>query len=253
MKKNHQQGLFPIEAGSIHIENSCIHFRMRKNSRIKKARLVVSPEEGLVVETPEVVTIKRAHKMINRKKQWVLDALESIREKRKLVYDVKQFKNSVLMYGKEKVIDIKRDQAKDYILETKQRIILGFTQKRIPTGLVDKKTTDWLRAKANRYLPLRVRKLNQNKFKINNIIVKDQKTLWGSCSTENNLQLNWRLIMAPRYASDYIILHELCHTKYLNHSKKFWNLVSQVSPSYGHAEKWFNNYGFVLYLNFTDF
>jgi len=250
--KSEQHSLIPVEIGSINIENSCIHFRMRKNSRIKRGRLLVSPEEGLVVETPNELTLKSAHKMINRKKKWVLDAIEGIREKRKLVYDVKKFKESVLIYGREKILDIKQDQAKNYILETQTKIIMGFTQKRIPEGLVDTILSNWLKAKAKRYLSLRVRILNKNRFKINKVIIKNQQTLWGSCTSDNNLNLNWRLIMAPQFASDYIIIHELCHTKFLDHSPKFWKLVSQVSPSYQKAEKWFNDYGFVLHLSFTD-
>lgn len=248
--QDNQQDFFSVETGSINLKDNCIHFLMRTNSRIKRPRLLVSPEEGLVVETPKLVTIKSAHKLINRKQQWVLEALEGIKEKRKLIFDIKKFKNSVIVFGKEKVIEFKSDQAKDYILETNHKFIIGFKQQILPEGIVDKTLSDWLRTKAERYLPLRVRKLNKKRFELNKIIIKDQKTLWGSCSADNNLNLNWRLIMAPQFASDYIILHELCHTKYLNHSKKFWNLVSKVSPTYAKAEKWFNDYGFVLHTGF---
>lgn len=251
MKTSHQQDIFPITAGSIQIDNTCVYFKMRTNPRIKQARLVVSPEEGLVVETPGRVNRDRAHKMINRKKRWVLDALEDVREKRKLVSHVKKFKNSVLIFGKERAIIVKRGQPKNFIMETKTQLILGFTKRRLAAGDVDKTVCDWLQAKAERYLPIRVRQLNKNRFPIKKVIVKDQKTLWGSCSSESHLHLNWRLIMAPRYASDYIILHELCHTRFLNHSQKFWKLVKRVSPSYERAEKWFNDYGFVLHLGFS--
>lgn len=250
LMKSTQQTFFSQETGSIHIDNNCIHFRMRKNRRIKQGRLIISPEEGLVVETPDKVTIRGAQKMITKKKKWVLDTLGGIQKKRKLVTEVKKFKDSALIYGQEKIVEAKKEQPKNYIFETKSKIILGFIQQSLAEGVVNDKLKQWLKAKAQRYIPLRVRQLNQNRFQINKVLIKDQQTLWGSCSSENNLNINWRIIMAPPFAGDYIIFHELCHTRYLDHSQKYWKLVGQVCPYYKKAEKWFHDYGFILHINF---
>lgn len=204
------------------------------------------------METPRKVTLRRAHKIISRKKQWVLEEFKSAQEKRKMICHIKRHKHSVLLFGKEKLIELKRHEPRKYILETPTKIILGFDGKRLANGLVDHTMSEWLRQKAKTYLPFRVRKLNRGRFKINKILIKDQRTLWGSCSSENNLNLNWRLIMAPQFASDYIIQHELCHTRYLDHSKKFWRLVSRTHPPYTRAEKWFDDYGFVLHIGLFE-
>ncbi len=71
-----------------------------------------------------------------------------------------------------------------------------------------------------------------------NVQFKNQKTRWGSCSTKGNLNFNWRLIGAPLFVIDYIIVHEICHLKYMNHSSQFWNLVENYQPDYPGAEKW---------------
>lgn len=240
------------EKRSIQIANNRIEFRMRTNSRIKRSRLVISPEEGLVVETPTQPTLRRAFKMIYRRKNWVLDALEDMREKHDKVREIKKYKGSVLVLGKEKIIKIRTHQKKDYILETKNYLILGFAKARVPQKLAHETITHWLKTRSQQYLPLRVNQLSrQQSFKINEIVVKDQKTLWGSCTSEGNLNLNWRLMMAPRFASDYIILHELCHTRHLDHSSKFWKTVEGVCPNYEKAEKWFRDFGFVLHMNPT--
>ncbi len=66
----------------------------------------------------------------------------------------------------------------------------------------------------------------------NRINIKNQKTRWGSCSRKRNLNFNYKIIFLPERVQDYIIAHELCHLKEMNHSKKFWSLVALIIPDY---------------------
>jgi len=70
------------------------------------------------------------------------------------------------------------------------------------------------------------------------VVIKDQKTRWGSCSKKGNINLNWRLVMAPIDIIDYVVVHELCHLKFMNHSKDFWNLVKSILPNYTEGREW---------------
>ncbi|MFC1613269.1 M48 family metallopeptidase [Patescibacteria group bacterium] len=74
-------------------------------------------------------------------------------------------------------------------------------------------------------------------FKFNKIIIKNQKTRWGSCSKKGNLNFNYKILFLPKQISDYIIVHELCHLKEFNHSHKFWNLVAKTVPDYSIIQK----------------
>jgi len=69
-------------------------------------------------------------------------------------------------------------------------------------------------------------------FPYNNVCVKNQKTRWGSCSSKGNLNFNYKILFLDEAVRDYIIVHEICHLKELNHSKKFWALVAQVVPNH---------------------
>ncbi|MFQ9514971.1 MAG: M48 family metallopeptidase [Eubacterium sp.] len=70
------------------------------------------------------------------------------------------------------------------------------------------------------------------------IYIKEQKTCWGSCSSLGNLNFNWKAIMAPPRVIDYIVVHEMCHLKYMNHSKQFWSAVEKILPDYQEQKKW---------------
>ena len=78
------------------------------------------------------------------------------------------------------------------------------------------------------------------------VFIKDQKTLWASCSGKRNLNFNWRLAAAPPEILDYVVIHELCHLREMNHSKRFWGLVGEVCPDYKARKKWLKDHSLEL-------
>lgn len=75
------------------------------------------------------------------------------------------------------------------------------------------------------------------------ITIRNQKTRWGSCSSKGNLNFNCLLMLAPPEVLDYVVVHELCHRKQMNHSKAFWSEVEKVFPDYKEARKWLKEEG----------
>ncbi len=111
----------------------------------------------------------------------------------------------------------------EYFKNTKQEPIIKNTRK------------DYLKNKeiARKIIQKKIDYFNQTyKYKYQRISIKNQKTLWGSCSRKGNLNFNYKIIYLAEEQIDYIIVHELCHLKELNHSRKFWNLVAEIIPNY---------------------
>ena len=72
----------------------------------------------------------------------------------------------------------------------------------------------------------------------NRVSVKDQRTLWGSCTREGNLNFSWRLALAPDAVLDYLIVHELAHRAQMNHSRRFWEVVERACPGHRSHRRW---------------
>ena len=89
------------------------------------------------------------------------------------------------------------------------------------------------------YIPKRVKYYAEKEnFVYNKITIKNLVSRWGSCSTKGNLNFNCLLMLTPDYVIDYIVVHELCHLREMNHSEKFWAEVEKIMPDYQSAELW---------------
>jgi hypothetical protein len=87
--------------------------------------------------------------------------------------------------------------------------------------------------KALDFVSRRIEELNKfYKFKYKKVSVKNQKTRWGSCSRKGNLNFNYKILFLKSDLADYLIIHELCHLKEMNHSKRFWDLVAKSVSDY---------------------
>lgn len=107
---------------------------------------------------------------------------------------------------------------------------------------IDKLRTDlkkWYKKQAYAYVSKRV-----DYYKdiigvtVTSVSIKSRKSQWGSCDSNGNLTFSWRLVMARPEAIDYVVIHELCHRKYMDHSKQFWNEVQKYMPDFKEQKKW---------------
>jgi hypothetical protein len=110
-----------------------------------------------------------------------------------------------------------------------------------------RRVTDFLRAEALRRLStLVVVKAGRIGVTPLRISVKDTRSRWGSCAVDGSLAFSWRLVMTPEFVQDYVAAHEVAHLKHMNHGKRFWAVVNQLTPHAKVAIPWLRAEGFRL-------
>lgn len=134
-------------------------------------------------------------------------------------------------------------EKKDWILKTWQSIpdppVLTVREQNQIAALEKR-----YRRAAHEYIPARVAYFQQfTGGSYDKITIRDQKTRWGSCSSNGTLSFNYRLMLAPPKILDYVVVHELCHLKHMNHSPAFWHAVEDVLPDYRERKQWLKEHG----------
>ena len=109
---------------------------------------------------------------------------------------------------------------------------------------VPRRVSDWMRKTARMEISRRAHEAAARiDEKIELISVRDTRSRWGSCSDENHLSFSWRLILAPENVLDYVVAHEVAHLAELNHSPRFWRLVTELCPDNSVPRYWLRRHG----------
>jgi predicted metal-dependent hydrolase len=201
----------------------------------------IKPGCGLIVTIPEHYKIELLPDFFNRNSHWINKHLPQILQsgiQASLVENSPA--NQVVFQGKVLHVVENRDgyAANQTLIENDQ---LVFYRKASSPALTDKHVLDWLIDQAARSIKEKVTVFSGLMgLEVKRISIRDQRTRWGSCSRLQNLNFNWRLIMAPESILDYVVIHELCHLREMSHSRKFWHLVSQYCPRWREQRKWLN-------------
>ena len=175
--------------------------------------------------------MKKEITLKNKKVEYTMKRSKRARRMRLAVYNGGDFTVTIPhKMGLAKAEDFIIQKA-EWVLE-KMKIMSG----RNPNGIFTRRSKkEYLKLK-DEALKMAEKKVEEfNEFynlQYNKISIRDQKTRWGSCSEKGNLNYNYKIILLPEKIADYIIVHELCHLKELNHSHRFWNLVEKTIPDY---------------------
>jgi predicted metal-dependent hydrolase len=107
----------------------------------------------------------------------------------------------------------------------------------------------WRQDYAKTAIPLLVQQLaSEMNCQFAKVRIRNHRSLWGSCSTKKNVQLNWRIILLPQSIARYICVHELAHTLHHNHGKLFWQMVKRYDTNYITHRKWLRQYGWQFFV-----
>ena len=217
---------------SCQAENLIIRRTMRSHS----LRLSVNRAGQIILRIPFFCPKKTALDFFDRNREWVKE--QQNRKATKGTFTDGQF---ISLLGQDLQIKHIPDTHFSTHIDGKFLMVSG------DAAFLNRRVTDFIRHQTQIYIgkqaPVLAEKIGCS---INRIVLKDTTSRWGSCSGKNNLNFCWRLGMAPLYVLDYIIAHEVAHLKELNHSPRFWQVVSTLCDNRSSAEIWLRRNGHTL-------
>ena len=231
-----------VGKGEITLNGQTISYLVKRSARAKQVRLEVRRETGLTVVTPNSYKIGQLADLLEAKRSWILRQLAVYREVQ-LPYAKRELKSgdTIPYLGRNlEVVKRRSHRNSDSIKLERNTLVLSL---RTASSRLNVVLERWYRMQAAKLIKERVDRLAaQLGLAYNRLIIRGQKTRWGSCSHKGNLSFNWKLMMAPEPVIDYVIIHELVHLKEMNHTKRFWELVAEHCPGWREQRKWLKDH-----------
>ncbi len=206
-----------------------IEYRFKKYKNQKTIKITIKEKDKVFVSLPYSCSYKDAIDFAKKEKPWINKNLENFKS---ITIDKNHKTKSDNFRVVPSYIDTPLIKTKNGVVNFLYPIEKDFYSNEIQTE-AKKALKKALYNEAKSYLPKRLNDMaNKYGFKYNKVFLKTSKTRWGSCSYNNNINLNINLMNLDTRFIDYVIVHELCHTLEKNHKEAFWNLVYNIIPNY---------------------
>ena len=223
----------------------------------KTMAIVVEPEGTVIVRAPYDVSEETIEEKVKEKRKWVAEKITKTDEIVKPVPKKRELVSGEKIKLKDKLIRLKIHQfdKRRMIVELENNTLHIYVNQHLNESERKEELKNailkWYKEQAKDIISKRVEKYSKSfDIKPRGIVIRSQQLRWGSCTRDNQLNFNWRIVMAPVSAIDYIIIHELCHLKEPLHSLEFWNLLEAHFPEYRKWKEWLRINGLTLDLQF---
>ena len=229
-----------------------IDISMRRSSRARRLRMQMDNDGKLTLVVPWLVSKRSINIFVRSNTKWIKKQLSKVEKQKELRPKFKYRTGDMFYYFGEQVeLIIKPSDRKRPTIKVRDNKMLITLYRKIGEldGIkaVKKAIENFYRNKAEEVIHDRLQFFNEHYgFPYNRVTMRNQKSRWGSCSRLRNLNFNWRLIMAPIEVIDYVVVHELCHLKEMNHSSRYWKLVDEEMPNHKEMRKWLRDYHYLL-------
>lgn len=206
-------------------------YTLKRSKRARRVNLRLCPERGLELIVPLQCTDEMALEFLNEQKAWVYKHKALLNPKP----TVAKLPEKLELPALEKNWFIRLENISGYkkikLLEMRNELVLFGENLALEPCL--KELKQWLYMLAEKELYLWLRQLsNETGLAFNRLTIRNQSTRWGSCSHDKNISLSVKLLFLPKNLTEYVLVHELCHTKHLDHSARFWGLVKEIIADY---------------------
>lgn len=212
-------------------------YRIRRSDRARRVRIWVHPDGDVEVVLPRRSPERAAADAMAELAPWV----QRKRAEALATRDRVHARGGVVPYlGRDLVL---RPQ------EGRSRVHRRDDELLVPAGDPRAALERWFRRAARQEIAPRLdRAVAELGTGYSKLTIRNQRTRWGSCSTLGAMSFNWRLLMAPEPVLDYVVWHEACHLRAMDHSPRFWALVAQHCPGYEEPRWWLRRHGGTLVL-----
>ena len=223
----------PTTSVEINLDGQIIPYTLVISQSTHHVRLQISAADGLRVILPQQYPLSRAEEFIRAKQRWIKKKLSMMQHNQEIYADDThiQYLGVTLSIRRLKSVD---SSATIRLADTELEISLPENVTEI-RPIVDA----WMRTRARDVIGALVNQHSRHmQVSYSKLNIRNAKTRWGSCSARSSLSFNWKLIMVPLETIEYVVIHELCHLREMNHSPSFWKLVEQYSPNWRSHRHW---------------
>lgn len=214
--------------------------RVKRNARARRLSIRVTADEGVVVVAPVRMRAAAIASVLERQRPWIERTMEEVRhhlQEEPLPQELRVLDDLLRVRPSP---DGGSGDGGPVVREQEGSLLVCAAN--TAEGL--HALRQWCRGRAREVLPALTHDLARaGGFTVRRVTVRDQRTRWGSCSRRGIVSLNWRLILMPGDVMRYLIIHELAHTRAMNHGPQFWRVVAASCPGYAAAERWLRRHG----------
>ena len=222
--------------------NQKFSYIVRISEKAKHVRFQVSAEKGLEVVVPKRFSPSRVPSLVEKNSEWIERAFRkanAFAESRSAVPDWRMPEEiTLLALGVTWRVVPFAGQPRSVTVREASFTTLSVYGAIDNGGLCQIALKSWLTYAAKVYLTPWLKKVsNETGLKYSAVAIRQQRTRWGSCSARHLISLNARLLFLPPELVTYVLVHELCHTKHLNHAPRYWRLVESYLPDYRQLDR----------------
>ena len=206
----------------------------------------IDPFKGVIVRAPKRTRESEIRQLLEKKISWINKHLALTRQKASEIPRHNFMAGDIFLFKGENYSLVFESAKKNHIDIAGHYIIVGLKPD-IPQEKIPEILKKWYISQARKIFNERVLVYSRGLgVEPARIAVRGQSKRWGSCSAKGNLNLNWKLVMAPPDILDYVVVHELCHLKHPNHQSEFWKLLGSIMPDYAVRRDWLKQNGHKL-------
>ncbi|WP_420564724.1 M48 family metallopeptidase [Thalassobaculum sp.] len=225
------------------VGNAVIPYTLRRSPTARKARITVTPDQVEVV-VPAAANDDQIARILAKKRAWIFEHHQRMAERLAGMHTIRRFTTGAKIPYRGRLARLTVGTTAERLVSISYRS--GFTidcPHQIPEegrdAVIESELRLWMKTRLRHDVQALARPLAARLgTKPRDIRVKDQRTMWGSCGQDRVVNLNWRLVFAPRQVLEYALAHEMAHLRERHHGAAFWSVVRSLMPDYEPHKAW---------------